>query len=312
MRFTSDQSHLAKALATVTRAANGKRSPVCGHVLVTAVGETVRLKCFDLELAIEATCPAETQKVGSLLLPADLLSHIVASLPSGAPVTLQSVDQGLEAKIDAPGASMGLQGLHPDDFPNIPAAGKSTLVELPSAALTEAIAATIGAAADDIGKQVLCGVNFFMTGELVAAATNGHRLATITLPLPELVRDMPQQATIPSRTLKELARLLPSVEQCAIALGESYMTATIGDTTITSRIMDGAYPDYRRLIPKEFGSTVTVHRRDMIAAVPSRFIAEMDLNKDTVKEDPREKLKALRAEFAQRASAASAESAANK
>lgn len=286
MRFIAAQTDLARALQTVTRAANGRTSPVCGHVLLTALENELHLKCFDLELAIKTMFPAQATAIGSLLAPAELLTQIIASLPSDAPVTLSSADEGHGFTVDTPSATISLQGLDPGDFPDIPSAGSAAVVDLPAVALAGAIAATIEASSDDASKQQLCGVNLHLTGEIVAAATNGHRLATVTIPLPELVRDMPQQATIPSRALKEIARLLHGAEDCSLVIGTAHMACTVGDTVVTSRIMDGTYPNYRQLIPQKFANVVTVNRRDAIAAIKRvALIAGQSNNVVSVKDD---------------------------
>jgi DNA polymerase III subunit beta len=169
-------------------------------------------------------------------------------------------------QISSIAGSYTIAGLAAEDFPNLPEVGETQATKLPGPALQQAISSTIFAASNDEAKQLLCGVNFTITGQIEAAATNGHRLARSIVPIDELAPGFRQQACIPTRALRELARIIGE-ENVLMDIGTAYLSASTGSTTLYSRVLTGTYPDYEKLLPTVFEHGITANRKALLEAV---------------------------------------------
>jgi DNA polymerase-3 subunit beta len=249
--------------------------PVLGNVLLTCDAGTQRvsLTAFDLSLGLQTSFAAEVEQSGEITLPAKLLSDIVSRLPPGA-LSL-SVEEGANTVLEALSGRYQIQGMSAEEFTALPVVEQSEPVYLPIEALLEGIRGTLFAASGDETKQVLTGVHVTLTAEaLEFAATDGHRLAVVRslIELDDAGTTPPDsfELTVPRRTLQELERILGTrqiEEPVALYFESGKIAVQWGDYYLTSRTLDGQYPAYNQLIPKQFERQLTCDRRALISAL---------------------------------------------
>ncbi len=299
-RFVCEQAELSHHLAAVSRAVASRPAlPVLANVLVEASAETQRvaLTAFDLNLCIRSEFEAEVKGSGRTTLPAKLLSDIVSRLPSGS-ICFSQAAEGAAVTLKSAAGQYQLRGMPAEEYPTLPEiaprsadaeeeslAGK--ILELPIESLLQGIGQTLFAASSDDTKQVLTGVHVkLLAGDpplLEFAATDGHRLAMIQVEAEGIPVDLAGGGTklgftIPARTLREVERIL-GAQTVASAVELRFDRSQVqfvlppgsGDSQcrqrITSRLLEGQYPDYNRLLPRQFERQVTLERRPLIESL---------------------------------------------
>jgi DNA polymerase-3 subunit beta len=268
MEITTSQADLTAALQLVSRAVSSRPThPVLANVLLSADEATGRLSLtgFDLSLGIQTSIVAAVTTSGATTLPARLLVDIVARLPEGAPVTLAA--DGDAVTITSLSGSYELRGLPASDYPDLPLQQAGAPVTIDASALLEGLRATLFATSSDEAKQLLTGVHLQLTGEgLECAATDGHRLAVLRLPMEHTGE--PFALTIPARSLKELDRLVGSSAGSLQLFSDKGQAVVVRDgQVLTTRILEGVYPKYRQLIPAGFNRSIVISRRALLAAL---------------------------------------------
>ena len=263
MNVTVSQADLNNALAAIRPAIAGRPShPILSNVLLTATASGVTLSGFDLSLGISVAIAAHVTSTGRAALPYALLAPLVAKLPSDA-VTLQ-VNFG-KATLTSTCGVYHLAVAAVDDYPDLMAPGAAaTAVVLPAIELQAAIAATQHAASRDRdqSKPVLQGLSLCADAAVIeAAATDGHRLSVYG---PPRSPDLPR-VTVPAGVLRHVAGLAGDV--ITFTRDANLVTFSNDRITITSRTIDGTYPNYRQLIPGSFQHHITIDRRGMVSAL---------------------------------------------
>lgn len=277
MKLLCAQSDLSANLSLVSRAVPSRPThPVLGNVLLTCDAGTQRvsLTAFDLSLGIQTSFPAEVEDSGEIALPAKLFSDIVGKLPNGS-VSLDANEE-FSATIAAQSSRYQIQGMSAEEFTTLPVVETGEAVYLPVAALLEGMRGSLFAASGDETKQILTGVHLSVEADsLEFAATDGHRLAVVRAAMVE-DEDNPTEAmepfavTVPGRTLRELERILvaqQSSEPVALYCDRGQLALQWGDYYITSRTLEGQYPAYNQLIPRQFDRQVTVERKLLLGAL---------------------------------------------
>ncbi|NJK61985.1 MAG: DNA polymerase III subunit beta [Synechococcaceae cyanobacterium SM2_3_1] len=279
LKFVCSQTALSQQLASVGRAVASRPSlPVLANVLLEVDPETSRvaLTAFDLNLGIRSEFEAQVMQGGKTTLPARLLNDIVSRLPNGE-VTLEQENPQGSMHLSSGSGRYQVRGMAAEDFPALPEIVAADRLELSVESLLQGISQTLFAASSDETKQVLTGVHVKLLVEeepiLEFAATDGHRLATVKVPL-NLSEDGPAlqppngqlNFTIPARALRELERILGNQPEATLTLqfNSSQVQFGLERHLITSRLLDGQYPDYHRLMPSEFQRQVTVERKPLI------------------------------------------------
>ena len=262
MEIVVEQSLLAEALNLVDKAVPVRPShPVLATILFKADNGEVELSAFDLSLGARTSFPCQVNEPGSACLPASMLSGIVGKLPAGE--IKITVDDTMATLTSSTGGEYSMGVIASDEFPALPQTdGKP--VSIPSAAFQDAVKRTIFACSSDETKQVLNGVNFKFTKELiVAAATNGHRLSVVSS---ENSVDQPFEVIIPVPALKELEKSLRG-DAVDVYYSHEQMIFQWGRNTLTTRLIEGNFPNYAALIPTSFGVNLAVNRKELIAAI---------------------------------------------
>lgn len=289
MQLVCSQVDLNQHLAFVSRAVSSRPNvPILSNILLEAdpAAGTLSLTALDMNLGIRTQFDAQVVEGGRTTLPARLLKDIVTRLPN-ADVTLTQSDADSPATIACLAGEYQIRGAHAGDFPELPEVEGKT-VELSVDDVLRGIGSTLFAASGDETKQVLTGVHVkSISAGLEFAATDGHRLATIQVlgeddepgePVVNSngtggngasIESSSMEFTIPARTLKELESVLSSqaVPQLNLQFDRSQVIVTMPDITITSRLLDGQYPNYGQLMPTQFERHMTVERRELVFAL---------------------------------------------
>jgi len=273
MKFSSPKSELASYLNFVSRAVSSRPLlAIMGSIYFWADAErqSLMLKAFDGSLGITAEFNATVLETGEFTLPARLLNDIVPRLPD-AEVKME-LEKGTEqVSISCGSARYRVMGMTAEEFPELPQIaedGRTTV--LPVEALLEGLRSTIFAVSTDETKKLLTGVNLIAEGtNMEFAATDGHRLSVLQTQVSD-AEEMPSvQVTIPARALRELEKMLEKQTEGVIAVQFDHQQIVFetAKQTLTSRLLDGNYPNYRQLLPKDFNRQVTVDRKSFLASL---------------------------------------------
>ena len=299
MKVVCSQAELNAALQLVSRAvATRPTHPVLANVLLTADAGTgrVSLTGFDLSLGIQTSLAAEVESSGAITLPARLLGEIVNRLSSDSPITLATEESGEQIQLNSLSGSYQMRGMPADDYPELPMVESGRTLKLQASVLVEALKGTLFASSGDEAKQLLTGVHLqFRQQALEAAATDGHRLAVLEVDNvlqdqsePSVNPDSDEEAfavTLPARSLREVERMMAgwrSGEPVSLFCDRGQVVFLASDQMVTSRTLEGTYPNYRQLIPDGFSRSLGLDRRGLIAAL-ERIAVLADQHNNVVK-----------------------------
>jgi DNA polymerase-3 subunit beta len=267
MKLTIDAKELAAVLALPNRAVPSRPSnPVLTNLLLKAEDNTLAVTGSDLgAVTITAKASASIAVEGEVLLPAKLLTDMVGRMEGNLalnwdPETSQAII------IAAPGCSYSLSGQPGEEYPLIERAEGQQLI-LEASTLARAVESTLVTASDDERKQILCGVHLQPVADgLEVASTDGHRLSVFPVAQEAIKPFTP--VTLPSKGLEALGKHLGKAEGIVtITLDNTIATFDLGDLVFTARLLEGQYPEYRRLIPQAFAVETLINRQAWIDAL---------------------------------------------
>ncbi len=219
--------------------------------MISAEGDQAVLLATDMEVGLRVPLTAEVLQPGSAVLPARLVLEVVRSLP-GDTVTLELRSQEQDVEVISGSAKFHLRTLRSEDFPTLPSPAPDTRMTLPTQAFVDTALQVARSASKDETRPVLTGVLISAGGqELTMVATDSYRLSVKHAAL-ESPLDGAIEANVPARALQELARIAQSVEESelAVSLGQNQVVFEIGDIVLSSRLIDGQFPNYRQLLPE--------------------------------------------------------------
>jgi len=272
MRVRIERANLLKALNHVHRVVERRNTiPILANVLLRADGEALSLKATDLDMEIVDRVPAAVEQGGSCTVPAHMLYDIVRKLPDGAEIGLDSAS-GQTMALKAGRTRFSLQMLPDADFPDLNAGDLPFSFTLTAELLKRLIERTQFAISTEETRYYLNGIYFHVVGNgtgarLRAVATDGHRLAKAEMPAPEGSSGMPG-LIVPRKTVSELQKLLEDPQaEVAVSLSETKIRFAVGDLVLTSKLIDGTFPDYERVIPKANDKELKVDKADFERAV---------------------------------------------
>jgi DNA polymerase-3 subunit beta len=253
MKATIERATLLKGLGHVHSVVERRNTiPILSNVLIEAEEDGgLRLMATDLDLQINERVEANVSDPGATTVPAHTLFDIVRKLPEGSQVELIAAEGRMQ--VNAGRARFTLSTLPRDDFPVIAEGDLPTGFELPAATLRQIIDKTRFAISTEETRYYLNGIYLHVSDEaqpvLKAAATDGHRLARVTVPRPDGAQGMPG-VIIPRKCVAELRKLLDEVDGTVqVSLSESKIRFGLGTAVLTSKLIDGTFPDYSRVIP---------------------------------------------------------------
>ena len=250
MKATIERATLLKSLSHVQSVVERRNTiPILSNVLIEA-GEdgTIRLMATDLDLQVDESVPANVGQAGATTVSAHTLFDIVRKLPEGSQVELNAAEGKMQ--LSAGRARFNLSTLPRDDFPVIAEGDLPTRFELPAATLRQIIDKTRFAISTEETRYYLMGIFLHIADDqLKAAATDGHRLARVTVPKPDGADGMPD-IIVPRKCVAELRKLLEELEGTVeISMSATKIRFGLGSAVLTSKLIDGTFPDYNRVIP---------------------------------------------------------------
>lgn len=263
MRVKIIQEKLAKALNGVSRVAGGRSTlPILSNVLVRVDESKVSLTTTNLDMAVVSYLPATQSEVGAVTVPARLVAEFVGNLPRGEVVDIEA--NGEKVTIKAAGYVSTINGAAAEDFPELPEIEDEKVVKFRMGAeeFKEGLAQVMVAASNDTTRPALTGVYFNTAdGALYLAATDGYRLAERRF-IEKVEAEV--MAIVPTSSLQEVVRNLgEDVGEIEIWFDETQVRFRLGDIEVTSKLIDGSFPDYRQLIPKETEINLEVKRDEL-------------------------------------------------
>ena len=244
--------------------------PILANVLLEAKGDEVKLLATDLEVALRSRCKASVSKPGSLTLPAKKLYEIVKSLPE---TDIRITEDKNGVKVAAERFDSRMQTLPREDFPTLPESAGGVAVALPPTALKEMVSKTQFAITGEDTRFFLNGALFVLRSDSMSlVATDGHRLALVNVSRngksSKDKDDSEAKAILPKKTLGELARLLAEGENAInYERGENHLFFNVGERVLISRMIDGQFPAYERVIPKGNDKHIEFERDRLTNAV---------------------------------------------
>ena len=265
VKFRCEREALAEALSTAGRAATGRTGalPVLSGLRLELVGDRLSITGTDLDLTIQLALAVGGDVDGGVVLPARLAADIVRSMGAGK---VEVEVDGDEVNISGGRSQFSVRPLSFDDYPKL-ATPTTSSVTLPSAAVGEALRQVVRAASTDEARPILTGVLLTAeNGGLRMVATDSYRLAVRDL-ADHQVLGADQKVLVPGRALNELQRLVGGGEELTMRLGDRDATFEVGETRLSTRLIEGEFPNYRQLIPASHPNTLTVEREPLLEAI---------------------------------------------
>ncbi len=268
MKATIERATLLRGLSHVQSVVERRNTiPILSNVLIEAsLDGSLRLMATDLDLQIDETVPAAVDQAGAITVPAHTLFDIARKLPEGAQVELTAAEGKI--KVNAGRAKFELGTLPRDDFPVIAEGELPTVFELPAETLKQIIDKTRFAISTEETRYYLNGIFLHVADDMLkAAATDGHRLARVTVPRPEGAEAMPD-VIVPRKCVAELRKLLDEVDgSVGVSLSGSKIRFDLGAAILTSKLIDGTFPDYSRVIPTGNDKILKIDPRSFMQGV---------------------------------------------
>jgi DNA polymerase-3 subunit beta len=273
MKITVERAELLKSLGHVHRVVERRNTiPILANVLVKAEKGKLSLKATDLDLEVTDSIAADVSPGGSTTVPAHMFYEIVRKLPEGSQVAIEGSGDRAVLSIRAGRSRFTLQTLPESDFPDLAASEMSHSFKLSAKDLKRLIDKTQFAISTEETRYYLNGIYLHTAGSaksasLRAVATDGHRLAQVDLALPQGAAGMPG-VIVPRKTVAEVQRLIEVPDgDVSIELSSGKIRFAIGAVVLTSKLIDGTFPDYGRVIPANNDKQLTVDKKDFEAAV---------------------------------------------
>jgi DNA polymerase III subunit beta len=272
MKVTVERTALLKSLGRVHRVVERRNTiPILANVLIRAEKSKLRLKATDLDLEVIDAVDAEVSPAGSTTVPAHMFYEIVRKLPEGSQIVLEASGDRAMLAIRAGRSRFTLQTLPESDFPDLAAGEMTHKFTLAASDLKRLIDKTQFAISTEETRYYLNGIYLHtaVNGKstmLRAVATDGHRLAQVELPLPSGASGMPG-IIVPRKTVGEVQRLIDAEAEVAVELSQGKIRFSIGDVVLTSKLIDGTFPDYARVIPVGNDKELIVDKKDFEASV---------------------------------------------
>jgi len=276
MKFKINRDHFANGLAQVLNVVGSKATmPILSNVLIEAEKDQIALTTTNLDLGIRCKIKAEVKETGAVTLPVKRLAGIVRELPN-VDVTLDA-SPNHQVKLTSGGSNFRIMGIGKEEFPPLPEFGEEKAFTLDQAELTTMLKSVAYAQSTDETRYILNGVYFnFRDGKLSLVATDGRRLALVSKEI-EVPASSAGAIILPAKTVGELGRLLDKGEKLKINFNErraAFQIATDKDTSglidsvyLYSKVVEGNYPNYQQVIPKETHQRIKLERELFLQCV---------------------------------------------
>src|SRR6266508_2588606 len=266
VKVTCARDELTRALSLVGRAVSTRATvQVLGGILVKAGDGRVDLAATDMELSLRLALDCQVEGEGAVVVPGRLLVDLARLLPEGEVVLEQKPEHGV-LEVTCGTASYRLNTYSAEDFPKLPEVETAQTFTVDRAAFLETVSRVARAASRDESRPVLTGILVrFEGGKLVMAATDSYRLSVKETPLEGEIPEL--EAIIPARALGELSRIAQSGDTIELGVHENQVVFTADDVWLTTRRIDGQFPNYKQLLPETFEHELTLPRGELLDVV---------------------------------------------
>lgn len=271
MKINTTKDELLKGIQTVQNAVSSKNTlPILSHILVEAKKTGIYLTATDLEIGISIKVPGEIIEEGAITVPARKFSEIIKELPSQSPIYI-AVKKAQSINIESGKSYFRLNGLLKDDFPQLPDLQSLNpkeveIIKIPQKSLKNMIQLTSFAMSHDETRYVLNGILFdFKDKILKLVATDGRRLAVIDNEISGM-NGFGRNVILPMKTIHELNRNLTEEGEVIFYFKDNQLQINIGSINITSRLIEGEYPNYDQVIPKKTKEELKLSTQDFLQA----------------------------------------------
>ncbi|KRM60663.1 DNA-directed DNA polymerase III subunit beta [Paucilactobacillus vaccinostercus DSM 20634] len=290
MKFTINRSAFTAKLNDVLRAISSKTTiPILTGLKMVVSPQDVTLTGSDADITIQTVMTTEddafgltVDQAGSIVLPARFFSEIVKKLPDQQ-VTIE-VSDGFQAQITSGSASFTINGQDAENYPRLPEIETTDTVKLAGDLFKEIIGQTVIAVSNQESRPILTGVHFVLEGtQLMAVATDSHRLAQRKVQLPEAIAQR-YDVIIPGKSLTELSRMISDgSETVELRIAENQVLFILGETWFYSRLLEGNYPETSRLIPESSETTVELNASSFLASIERASLLSHESRNNVVK-----------------------------
>ncbi|UCD64741.1 MAG: DNA polymerase III subunit beta [Candidatus Zixiibacteriota bacterium] len=266
MKFTLPKSRLANYMQHILQVVPSKSTlPILTNVLIEALENKIKISATDLDVSIAASLDCKVAKKGSASLPARILFDIIKELPE-AEIGFEATGQRIEIKI--PNGTYKIASIPPDEFPKLPAVNTKKEIKLGADDLVKMIRKTTFASSDDETRPALNGVLWQTKGDkMQMVATDGHRLAKMAVENKKL-KGLYDDVIIPPKVLNLIPKFITDEKQeIGIIFGENNIIFNLGDIVLTSRLIEGPYPNFEQVIPGDNDKKLVVSKEDLARAV---------------------------------------------
>ncbi|HEX3157465.1 MAG TPA: DNA polymerase III subunit beta [Gemmatimonadaceae bacterium] len=275
MRFTISREKLQEGLAAVAASIPAKTTlPVLANILVETTEHGIRLSGTDLDIAVSTEVVADVETPGAITIPARKLSEIARELPP-SPVKIAATGEQ-RVTLECGRSRFKLLGLPRDEFPSFPTVRFNESWRVRSGDLQKLIAHTSFAVSTEESRPILNGVLWELRPEFMRmVATNGHRLAKMELPIASAGAPA-SDLIVPPKALEQIRRLFPAEEELEIARGDNHLGFRSPMTSVFTRLIEGPYPNYEQVIPKDNDRIGIVDKVGLIAALKRMSVIASD------------------------------------
>jgi DNA polymerase III subunit beta len=266
LRVTCPRDELARALGVVSRGVSTRTTvQILAGILLHASGGRLELAATDMELSLRTSLDASVESDGSVVVPGRLLLELARLLPD-AEVTIEHKLEEAAVEIRSGAATYRLHTYNAEDFPRLPDAESAERHEVDRETLLETVSRVGRSASRDESRPVLTGVLMrFEPGKLVMAATDSYRLSVKETGIEGTVPEL--EAIVPARALQELARIAQAGERIELGVHENQVIFSTGDALLTTRRIDGQFPNYKQLVPEAFDHELALPREELLEVV---------------------------------------------
>jgi DNA polymerase III subunit beta len=278
MKIKCTQQDLSAALSIVNRAVSSNNTlPVLNNIRLFAENGELKLSATNLEIAINATVMADVERGGTITVPAKSITAYVGLLKNEM---LELELNGTELMIKSTGSDTNMKGIPSDEFPLLPKIEEGISISLPGTSVRNAIDMVAFAASTNISRPVLTGIFWQMSGDTMKlAATDSYRLAEKTMLLEEPVTEE-IKFILPAKTAQELAKILGMLdsESVEIVIGKGQIMFVANGVELTSRLIEGNFPDYEKILPSESKTKAVLATEDFVLALKKMSVIVRDNN----------------------------------
>jgi len=267
MRAVCNTETFGKKLALVSRGVSARSTiQLLGGILLEAGSEGVRLSATDMEISVQTSSPAEIEEEGRVVIPARIFNDIVRSLPGGR-FSLEHDGSAGTVRLGAGENEYRIRAYAADDFPPLPGFEAESAFKMGGELLVETVEKVARSYSRDETRPVLTGILIsFEESRVRMVTTDSYRLSIKETELATTAFEGSREAIIPARAMQEVARIFGSEgeEDVEVALGQNQALFRIGDVLFGTRLIDGNFPEYKRLLPTTFEREISVSREDLI------------------------------------------------